>query len=190
MPLQKPGVRASEFRLGPPVNQSLNANRFPDSENLKSADGNRDFSVATDTTATQLPDELGLVDPAGSTILGTPALAVSTGTSSVCTIADAGKTDLQAGSSKNSSGHSTSPTFKIHSSQYKSTSAHQYGYSSGNKYQRGGGGSQKNSLGAEWSHRRMGLQARNQSGGAENSFPPSKMKQIYVAKQTMSGTGS
>lgn len=191
MPLQKPsGVLTSEFSHGPPVNQSLTVNRFPDSQNLTSSDSNRNFSVATDGTVTQLPDKLGLIHPASSTILGTPAQAVVTGASSVHTIADAGKIDLQAGSSKNSSGHSTSPTFKTQPSQHKSTTAQQYVHSSGYKYQRGGGATQKNSLGAESSHRRMGSQARNQSLGAEKSFPPSKMKQIYVAKQTTSGTVS
>lgn len=146
--------------------------------------------MATDATVTQLPDELGLVDPSSSTSTGAPAQAVVTNSSSVSTITDAGKTDVQTGGSRNSSGQNTSSTFKPQSSQHKNMSAQQYSHSSGYNYQRGGGVSQRNSSGAEWSHRRMGFQGRNQSLGAEKSFPSSKMKQIYVAKQTTSGTST
>jgi hypothetical protein len=146
--------------------------------------------VATDATVTQLPDELGLVDPSSSTSTGALAQAVVTNNSSVNTITDAGKTDVQTGGSRNSNGQNTSSTFRTQSSsQHKNMSAQQYSHSSGYNYQRGGGVSQKNS-GADWSHRRMGFQGRNQSLGAEKSFPSSKMKQIYVAKQTNSGTST
>jgi hypothetical protein len=190
MPLQKPaeGVLNSQFSHGPPVNQSFTSNRFPDSRTSTPSDSNRNFPVATDATVTQLPDELGLVDPSSSTSSGAPAQAVVTNSSSVSTMADAGKTDVQTGSSSNISGQNTSSTFKTQSSHHKNTSAHPYSHSSGYNYQRGGV-SQKNSSGAEWS-RRMGFQGRNQSVGAEKSFPSSKMKQIYVAKQTTSGTST
>uniref|UniRef100_A0A2N9H8U9 BAT2 N-terminal domain-containing protein n=1 Tax=Fagus sylvatica TaxID=28930 RepID=A0A2N9H8U9_FAGSY len=191
MPLQKQaeGVLNSQFSHGPPVNQSFTSNRFPDSRTSTPSDSNRNFPVAADATVTQLPDELGLVDPSSSTSTGAPAQAVVTNSSSVSTMADAGKTDVQTGSSSNISGQNTSSTFKTQSSHNKNTSAHPYSHSSGYNYQRGGV-SQKNSSGAEWSHRRMGFQGRNQSVGAEKSFPSSKMKQIYVAKQTTSGTST
>ncbi|KAF5451329.1 hypothetical protein F2P56_026445 [Juglans regia] len=187
MPLQKlaEGALTSQFSHGPAVNQTLTANRFPDSRSSMPSDSSRNFPVPTDATVTQFPDELGLVDPASSSGTGAQSQAVVTSSSSVSTVADAGKTDLQARSSKNSSGHSTNSVFKTQSSQHK-----QYGHSSGYSYQRGGGVSQKNSSGAEWTHRRMGLQGRNQSLGAEKSFPSAKIKQVYVAKQTTSGTST
>ncbi|KAE7999604.1 hypothetical protein FH972_004012 [Carpinus fangiana] len=191
IPLQKPaeGVHTSPFSHGPPVNPPLTANRFVDSRSSTPSDSSRNFPVATDATVTQLPDELGLVDPSSSTSTGALAQAVVTNNSSVNTITDAGKTDVQTGGSRNSSGQNTSSTFRTQSSsQHKNMSAQQYSHSSGYNYQRGGV-SQKNS-GADWSHRRMGFQGRNQSLGAEKSFPSSKMKQIYVAKQTNSGTST
>jgi hypothetical protein len=192
IPLQKPaeGVHTSPFSHGPPVNPSLTANRFVDSRSSTPSDSSRNFPVATDATVTQLPDELGLVDPSSSTSTGALAQAVVTNNSSVNTITDAGKADVQTGGSRNSSGQNTSSTCRTQSlSQHKNMSAQQYSHSSGYNYQRGGGVSQKNS-GADWSHRRMGFQGRNQSLGAEKSFPSSKMKQIYVAKQTNSGTST
>ncbi|XP_030974288.1 uncharacterized protein LOC115994337 [Quercus lobata] len=191
MPLQKPveGVPTSQFSHGLPVNQTFTANRFHDSRTSTPSDSNRNFPVATDATVTQLPDELGLVDPSSSTSTGAPAQAVVTHSSSISTMADAGKTDVQPGSGSNSSGQNTSSTYKSQSSHHKNTSAHPYSHSSGYNYQRGGV-SQKNSSGTEWSHRRMGFQGRNQSLGPEKSFPSSKMKQIYVAKQTTSGTSA
>lgn len=187
MPMQKlaEGALTSQFSHGPAVNQSLTANRFPDSRSSMPSDSSRNFPVPTDATVTQFPDELGLVDPGSSSGTGAQPQAVVTSSSSVSTVADVGKTDLQARSSKISSGHGTNSVFKTQSSQHK-----QYGHSSGYSYQRGGGVSQKNSSGAEWTHRRMGLQGRNQSLGAEKSFPPAKIKQVYVAKQTTSGTST
>lgn len=191
MPLQKPveGVPTSQFSHGLPVNQSFTANRFHDSRTSTPSDSNRNFPVATDATVTQLPDELGLVDPSSSTSTGAPAQAVVTRSSPISAMADAGKTDVQPGSGSNSSGQNTSSTYKSQSSHHKNTSAHPYSHSSGYNYQRAGV-SQKNSSGTEWSHRRMGFQGRNQSLGPEKSFPSSKMKQIYVAKQTTSGTST
>lgn len=190
MPLPKPleGVHTSPFSHGPSINQSLTANRFADSRSSAPSDSNQNFPVATDATVTQLPDELGLVDPSSSTTTGPPAPVVVTNSSSVNTIRDVSKIDVQTDGSRNGSGQNTSSTLKTHSSEHKSTSAQQYSHSSGYNYQRGNGISQKNSSGAEWSHRRMRFQGRNQSLGAEKSFPSSKMKQIYVAKQTASGT--
>nr|POE80667.1 hypothetical protein CFP56_39305 [Quercus suber] len=109
---------------------------------------NRNFPVATDSTVTQLPDELSLVDPSSSTSTGAPAQAVVTHShsSSISTMADAGKTDVQPGSGRNSSGQNTSSTYKSQSSHHKNTSAHPYSHSSGYSYQRGGV-SQKNSSG-------------------------------------------
>ncbi|XP_027359703.1 uncharacterized protein LOC113868393 isoform X2 [Abrus precatorius] len=57
-------------------------------------------------------------------------------------------------------------------------------------YQKGGSISLRNSSGGEWSHRRMGFQGRKQSLGADKSLSSSKVKQIYVAKQTLSGAST
>nr|POE80668.1 hypothetical protein CFP56_39306 [Quercus suber] len=93
-------------------------------------------------------NELSLVDPSSSTSTGAPAQAVVTHShsSSISTMADAGKTDVQPGSGRNSSGQNTSSTYKSQSSHHKNTSAHPYSHSSGYSYQRGGV-SQKNSSG-------------------------------------------
>ncbi|KAK9285011.1 hypothetical protein L1049_024193 [Liquidambar formosana] len=191
LPLQQPAesVLPSQFSHGPPVDQSLTANRFPESRTSTPSDSGRSFPVPTDATVTQFPDELGLVDPSSSTSAGASTQNVVTKSSSGGTSVDAGKSDAVQNS--NSSGQTTNSGFKAQSSQQKNFSAaHPYSHSTGYNYQRGGGVSQKNSSGNEWSHRRAGYQGRNHSLGAEKNFQSSKMKQIYVAKQTPSGTST
>uniref|UniRef100_A0A5B6YT97 Uncharacterized protein n=1 Tax=Davidia involucrata TaxID=16924 RepID=A0A5B6YT97_DAVIN len=192
LPLQQQavGVLPSQFSHGHPVDQSLIANRFSDSRTSTPSDSSRSFPVSADATITQFPDELGLIDSSSSAGAGAPTQSAVNKSSSGSAIADAGKTGVvQNGSSNNKNGQSTN-AFKTQSSQQKNLAAQQYSHSAGYSYQRGGGVSQKNSnsSGGEWPHphphRRMGFHGRNQSLGAEKSFPSSKMKQIYVAKQT------
>ncbi|CAL5326257.1 unnamed protein product [Camellia sinensis] len=188
---QEPGVLPSQFSHGHPVDQSLSANRFSESRTSTPSDSSRNFAMATDSTATQFPDELGLVDSSSSTGAGASTQCAVKKSSSGGTIADVGKTDAvqNVGSNSGNNGHASN-AFKTQSGQPKNLSAQQYSHhSSGYNYQRGGI-SQKNSSGGEWAHRRMGFHGRNQSLGAEKSYPTSKMKQIYVAKQTTSGTSS
>ncbi|KAF2295216.1 hypothetical protein GH714_032174 [Hevea brasiliensis] len=188
VPLQQQAEAAlsSQFNHGPTVDQPL-VNRFPESQTTAPSDDNQNFPTATDASVTQLPDELGLVDSSSSTGAGTSTQSTVAKSSSASNIPDAGKTHAVQNGSGSSSNQNTGSVFKRQPSHQRSTSAQHYGNSSGYNYQRGGGISQKNSSGAEWSHRRMGFQGRNQSLGAEKGFPSSKMKQIYVAKQTSSG---
>ncbi|XP_024932079.2 uncharacterized protein LOC107424795 isoform X1 [Ziziphus jujuba] len=189
MPLQQQADGALPSKFGhASVDQSLAANRFPESQTSTISDKNRNYPVATDATVTQLPDELGLVDPSSSTGTGVSAQSVVARSSAVNVNADTSKTEMAQNGSSNGSGQSN---IKTQFSQHKNNmSGQQYGHSSGYNYQRGGGASQKISSGGEWSHRRSGFQGRNQSLGAEKSFQSSKMKQIYVAKQTSSGTST
>ncbi|XWS41920.1 hypothetical protein CRYUN_Cryun17cG0123700 [Craigia yunnanensis] len=177
---QAEGVLPSQFSQGPPVDQSLTSNRFPESRTSAPSDSSQKFPVATDSTITQLPDELGLVEPSHSTIATASAHVAKS--LSLNAVADAGKTDVQNGGGIKSRGQSTNPAFKAQSSQH-------YSNSPGYNHQRGSGISQKNGSG-EWTHRRMGFQGRNQSMGGDKNFPTSKMKQIYVAKQTTNGTST
>ncbi|KAM1091236.1 hypothetical protein ACFX2J_018544 [Malus domestica] len=190
MPMQQQadGMLPSKFSHGP-TDQSLPANRFPESRTSTSFDSSRSFPVATEATSTRFPDELGLVDPTSSGSTGASTQNVVTKSSSVSSTIDNAKTDVDQNLGTSSSGHNASSNAKSQSSMNKSNIPNQhYGHSS--YYQRGGG-SQKNSSGGDWSHRRMGYQGRNQSLGAEKSFPATtKMKQIYVAKQTSSGSST
>ncbi|XP_004301560.1 PREDICTED: uncharacterized protein LOC101306533 [Fragaria vesca subsp. vesca] len=184
MPLQQQGdgMHPSKFSQGHgPVDQSLTGNRFPESRASATLDNSRNFPVATDATVARFPDELGLVGPSSSGSTGASTQSVGTKSSAISTSGDGNKTQVDPNLSSSSvSGHNNaSSNVKSQPSQHKNQ---QYGHSS--YYQRGG--SQKNSSGGEWSHRRMGFHGRNQSMGAEKSFP-SKMKQVYVAKQTPSG---
>ncbi|XP_065874928.1 uncharacterized protein [Euphorbia lathyris] len=179
MPLQPQaeGTLSSQFNHGPGVDQPL-ANRFSDSRTVASSENkNKKFPAGTD--ATVLPDELGLVDPSSATGGATSTQNVVARSSSASTIPDG----VQNGNGNGNGSNSTNGAFKSQSSHQKSASAQHYGYG----YQRGGNVSQKNSSGSEWSHRRMGYQGRNQPLGPEKNFPPSKLKQIYVAKQTATG---
>ncbi|OMO56697.1 hypothetical protein CCACVL1_26358 [Corchorus capsularis] len=178
---QTEGVLPSQFSQGPPVDQSLTSNRFPESQTSTPSESSRKFPVATDATVTQLPEELGLVEPSAQHVAKS---------SSLTAVAGSGKTDVQNSVGIKSSGQSqsTSSAFKGQPSQQKNISSQHYNNSSGyNNHQRGGV-SQKNGSG-EWSHHRMGFQGRNQSMSGDKNFPTSKMKQIYVAKQqTTNGT--
>ncbi|XP_031254410.1 uncharacterized protein LOC116112415 isoform X2 [Pistacia vera] len=195
MPLQQQpdGVLPPQYNHGPPVDQS-SANRFSESRTSTPSESSRNYHAASDVTVTQLPDELGLVDSSNTTGPGTSTQNVVAKSLSLSTITDAGKIDVVQNSGSSSSsesvGQNNIATFKPQSSQQKNTSSQQYSNSSGYSYQRGSGISQKNSSGGEWSHRRMGFHGRNQPFSAEKGFAPSKMKQIYVAKQTTSGTSA
>ncbi|KAL8125124.1 uncharacterized protein LOC141720054 isoform X2 [Apium graveolens] len=89
---------------------------------------------------------------------------------------------VQNGSTSTSSSHSMDSS-KQQRSQQKTLSSQQYNNPTGYKYQRGRA-SQKINSGGECSHRRMGFQGRNHSPAAEKMLPNSKVRQIYVAKQT------
>ncbi|KAK8321098.1 hypothetical protein V6Z12_A12G080400 [Gossypium hirsutum] len=187
MPLQQQaeGVLHSQFSHGPPVDQSLSSNRFSDSRTSASSDSSRKFPVATDATITQLPDELGLVEPSSSTI---PAASAQhdTKSPSLTKVADAGKND---GISSRQSTNTALKAVQSSSQQKNIASPQHYGNSSWYNHQRGNAVSQKNGAG-EWTQRRTGFQGRNQSMGGDKNFPTSKMKQIYVAKQTNNGSSS
>lgn len=182
LPLQQQAeaVLPSQFGQVTVPDHILTASRFPESRTSTPSDGAHSFPGATDATVTQLPDELGLVEPS------TPSIAMKSTSGS--TITDAVKGE--ATNSSSSSCQMTSSGLKSQSShQQKNLSGQQYNHSTGYNYQRGTT-SLKSSSGGEWPHRRMGFQGRNQGMGGEKNFPSSKMKQIYVAKQPTSGTST
>ncbi|KAI4327457.1 hypothetical protein L6164_019917 [Bauhinia variegata] len=192
MPLQqKAEAHTSQFIHGPSMDQPLSVHRFSTSRTSTPSDGDRNFSTAADVNVNQLPDELGLVDPSSSSVAKASSQSVVNKTSSLGTIVDAAKADIQSVNASSNSNQSASSTFKSQPPQQNNISTLQYDHAPGyNNYQRGSGVSQKNSSGGEWSHRRMGFHGRNHSLGAEKSFSSSKVKQIYVAKQTMGGAST
>ncbi|KAE8735862.1 TUDOR-SN protein 1 isoform 2 [Hibiscus syriacus] len=183
-PLQQQAVvLPSGFRQGPPVDMSLASDRFLGTQTSAPSDAILKFPVTTGATVTQLPDELGLVEPSSSTIATTSAQHVSKSLS----LTEVADTDSQNGGGIRSNCQTTISAVKAPSSQRKNISASQnYCNSSGYGHQRGSGVSPKNGSG-EWSHRRMGFQGRNQSIGGDKH---GKVKQIYVAKQTSKGTST
>ncbi|KAL6961491.1 hypothetical protein U1Q18_039260 [Sarracenia purpurea var. burkii] len=91
-----------------------------------------------------------------------------------------------------SSNHGQSmSSFKTVASQQRNLSAQQWqnGHSTSYNYRRGRA-SQKNSSIGDWLHRKTVIHGRNQSLGTEKSCPPSKVKQIYVAKQAATVTST
>ncbi|XP_016497546.2 uncharacterized protein LOC107816357 [Nicotiana tabacum] len=186
---QAEGALPSKFGHGHSVDQSLNTNRFLESHPSEASDGTPSFTVATDANAAQFPDELGLVHSSKSGATSGSAKSHVSQSSSGCVNADIGKNDSLRNGVSNNGKEPGSSGFKTHSQQ-KNTSAQQ-SQSAGYNYHRGGGMSQRNMAGNDWSHRRMGFhgeKGRNQSLGAEKGFSSTKVKQIYVAKQTVSGT--
>ncbi|KAK6924066.1 hypothetical protein RJ641_010266 [Dillenia turbinata] len=189
MPLQQqPGV-LPQFSHGLPVEQSISNGRLRESRTSTPSNGGRNFSLATDAAVTRLPEELGLVESSNYTSREATTQNALPQNSSRNSIADVGKNEAAHNSkSGHSNGQNTSSAFKVQTSPKNSTSQ-QYGHPSAYNYQRGV--SQKNSSGGEWPHHKTGFQHRNQSLGAERSYPSSKMKQIYVAKQQpASGTST
>ncbi|XP_043715296.1 uncharacterized protein LOC122663725 isoform X2 [Telopea speciosissima] len=204
MPLQQQaeGLLPSQFSHGLSGDQTLTVNRFHDPHTSAPSDNNRNFPVAGDAAATQLPNELGLVDPSSSStttrvstsrpasnsLLGANGNAqnVVTNNSSKCAITNTGKSSGIHNNMSTSSSQGMTSAFKAQSSQQQTSSTQQYLLPTGYMDQRTGGISQKVNSGNEWSHRRMGFQGRNQSSGTDKNFA-SKMKQIYVAKPASSG---
>lgn len=163
------------------------AHSIPRSSN--SSENGANFSLVTETSASQFPEELSMVDSSRSTAAGASTQSAIGDNSSAGAPAEVGKTDNLRNSVSNSNEGHNSIAFKTRSTQQKTFSAQQSHPTSYN-YQRGGSmASQRNNSGSEWSHRRMGFHGRNQTFGVEKGFPSSKMKQVYVAKQT-SGTSS
>lgn len=146
----------------PPVDQAEATN--------KPADGSQEFHLdaATGSTATQLPDELGLVEEPSSPSYSGTSKQVSVGAKSA---ADSGNINSQHGHN-NQSGSSASIPFSSrsrNSQHYGGRSTSSSGYSnSSNRRGAGfhGGG-------------------RNHSFGSEKGLSSStvRVKQIYVAKQ-------
>lgn len=189
MPMQQQeGVHTSQFNHGPSVDQPLNVQRFTSSRTSTPSDGDRNFPRAADVNVNQLPDELGLVDTSNSTAAKASEPNFVNKTPSLINITDAANAEVQNGKGSNSNNQNASSAFKSQPSQQSNVSTQQYDHSSGHTNYQRGGVSQRNSSGGEWPHRRY--QGRNQSLGADKSFSSSKVKQIYVAKQTIGGASS
>lgn len=133
------------------------------------------------TKSFQFPNELGgLANSSSSTVTVTPTQGQSSSGSTTGKTNDAA---VQSGNSNNGSGQSVNNNNAIKNQQKNISGHHQY-----NNHSTGYGVSQKSGgSSGEWAHRRMGFHGRNHSLGAEKNFPNSKMKQVYVAKQTRSG---
>ncbi|KAF3615329.1 hypothetical protein FXO38_26575 [Capsicum annuum] len=181
---QAEGTLPPKFGHGHSVDQPLNTHRFLESHPPEASDGTTpSFTVATDANAAHFPVELGLGDSSKSGATGGSAQSLASQSSSGCANADAGKIDVLRNGVSNSGKDQGLSGFKMQTQQ-KNASAQQ-NQTAGYNYHRGGGMSQRNMSGNDWPHRRMGFHGRNQSLGA---VPSTKVKQIYVAKQTLSGT--
>ncbi|KAL3626804.1 hypothetical protein CASFOL_029376 [Castilleja foliolosa] len=181
-PLQQPqieGSLSSKANHGHPIDQSLTANSFIDSRTPTQSDDNKNKNNSTSFTDANdgpFPFQLGLTDSS----------SVAAQTSSGSTQSESSKTDT----AKNSKPLNANPLNTQFPKKNVSTQQHGNNNAGGYGYQRGGPMSHRNNVGNEFSHRRMGYHGRNQSSGVDNrGFHTSKVKQIYVAKQTPSGGG-
>ncbi|KAG8384388.1 hypothetical protein BUALT_Bualt04G0112900 [Buddleja alternifolia] len=170
----------SQVNHGHTIDQSLAVNRFTESRIPTPSDNNSPrFTVASDTNIAPFSAELGLVDPLRSTTTSSGQSSVVKSSSGSAN-AEPCKNDKVESGIGNISKHQSASSVKTHFSQK----------SSGYTYPRGGM-SQRNNTGNDWSHRRMGFHGRNQSTTSmDKSYPSSKMKQIYVPKQTTSGSST
>ncbi|KAL0450340.1 UNVERIFIED_CONTAM: hypothetical protein Slati_1590400 [Sesamum latifolium] len=166
---------------GHSIDQSLTAKRFTESRTPTPSDNSPSFTVAPETNVAPFSSELGLVD-SGSlrSTSSSSGQNVAVQNSSGSANAESSKTDTVENGK-----HQSASSVKTQFSQ-KST---QQGNTAGYNYQRGAM-SHRNSTGNEWSHRRMGFHGRIHSTSMDKGFAASKMKQIYVAKQTTSGSST
>lgn len=177
---QQAGALPPQFNNGPSVDQSLAANRFAETRTSTPESG-RNFPVATDASANRLAGELGLLDPSSSSSGASQSIVAKN--SPLNAGFNAGNVNHQNGSDNGGCSSETAAVLENKSSQQRSISSQNYSSSSAYNYPRGGP-SQK---GNEWPHRRTGFQGRSHSFGSEKSFASSKVKQVYVAKQTIGG---
>ncbi|XP_026389614.1 uncharacterized protein LOC113284385 [Papaver somniferum] len=211
VPLQQgEGGLRPQFSHGLCMDQSA-VDRFHDpSTATLPQDNRRNFPASNDATiAAQFPDELGLVEPAISTgthvLNGSRTTTFSSSNTSFCSTNNNGSVHntVSKGSSRINAGnngagggiHSSSSNNQSMNSAHKNqSSAHHQQNSTHQHYNLGQRAKTSSTSGSEgeWSHRRMGgFQGRNQSSGVDNkNFGASKMKQIYVAKTTTSGTST
>ncbi|KAL6553147.1 hypothetical protein OROGR_006989 [Orobanche gracilis] len=181
------GTLPSQVNHVHPVDQSLTANRFTESQTPTQSDNNNSsLTISPDTNVAPLPSQLGLSDSLGST-------TVSSG-QSVAVQISSGSANSESGKShaaEHSKPQKTSPLKTRYSR--RNVSSTQQGYNnntnSGYGYQRSGAMSYR-SMGNEFHHRRMDYRGRNQSGGVNRGYHSSKVKQIYVPKQSTSGGSS
>ncbi|XP_031377402.1 uncharacterized protein LOC116192858 isoform X2 [Punica granatum] len=147
----------------PPVDQSVATNR--------PADGSRDFPIAatTDSTATQLPDELGLLEDPSGPSSSRPSKQVGAASKRS---ADSGNTGAQ-NNNNNQIGNSASAPLsnRPRNSQHYGGSSTSSSSVYSNNYHRRGAGFQGG--------------GRNHSFGVDKGYSSStsRVKQIYVAKQ-------
>lgn len=174
---QAEGALPPKFGHGHSVDKSLSTNRFLESHPPEDSDGTPSFNIATVANAAQFPVEIGLGDSSKPGVTGGSAQSLASQSSSGCANAETGNIDALRNGVSNSGKDQSVSGFRTQTQQ-KNTSA-------GYNYHRGGGMSQRNMAGNDWSHRRMGFHGRNQSLGA---VPSTKVKQIYVAKQTLGGS--
>lgn len=186
LPLQQQAeaVLPSQFSHGHPVEQ-LQATRFTEFQNSAPSDIDRTFPVVTDARVTQPSDEIASVEKSSFSAAGT-----STRSSVKMGERATTSTGNSDGVPNDSTDTASISSFKHRNSQQKNLSSQRYSNSTGYGYQKGSA-SQKGGSAGEFSHRRMGgFHRRNYSLGAEKNSSTSKVRQIYVAKQTSgSSTG-
>ncbi|KAL3646278.1 hypothetical protein CASFOL_011458 [Castilleja foliolosa] len=180
-PMQQPQVEGSlpsQVNHGHPIDQSLSGNRFINSRTPTQSDNNNNRPSFTDTNAAPFPSQQGLADSS----------FIAVQTSSGSAKPESSKTDTAENSKPpNANPLKTQfPKKNMSTQQHSNNSTNNAG---GYSYQRGGPMSHRNNnVGNDFSHRRMGYHGRNQSSGVDNKgFHTSKVKQIYVAKQTTTG---
>ncbi|CAN6480154.1 unnamed protein product [Victoria cruziana] len=173
-----------------------NGRRFDEDRPSKPTEGSKPFS--TNDAASQFPDELGLDDASSSTGPLPASKPISYGTVNI-KVQSNGKISSRTGNfgdgcgvhdssnSSNAASHGTTQSsFRPHPAPPQTSSAQQYVNSIGHLEQKGRGGTQKVGSGSEWS-RRPGFTGRSHAGAGDKNYT-AKMKQIYVAKPSSTGT--
>lgn len=190
------GTTAQQFVHNMPVEKASTNNRFQEpSASGTPSDGNK---ILPNAAASQLTNELGLVEQPASSSSSTQTVQPSFGQTGVISneVSTSAKVVVKTIPSNVNPGNGTGASnpnggqvnnmpsnSKIHQTSSLSDQQYQHPASSQDRRARA---TQKNVTGNEW-QRRQGYLGRNQNSSSDKNSGTGRMKQIYVAKSSASG---
>ncbi|GJN40917.1 hypothetical protein PR202_gn00334 [Eleusine coracana subsp. coracana] len=186
------GTTAQQFVHNVPVEKASTNNRFQEPSASATPDGNKTFPNAA---ASQITNELGLVEQPASSSSSTQTVQPSFGQTGVISneVSTSAKVVVKTipsnvnpgsgtGASNNPKGGQVTNMASNSKTHQSSSSDQQYQHTVSSQDRRARV-TQKNSTGNEW-QRRHGYVGRNPNSGSDKNSSTGRMKQIYVAKSS------
>ncbi|GJN31697.1 hypothetical protein PR202_gb20123 [Eleusine coracana subsp. coracana] len=186
------GTTAQQFVHNVPVEKASTNNRFQEPSASATPDGNKTFPNAA---ASQITNELGLVEQPASSSSSTQTVQPSFGQTGVISneVSTSAKVVVKTipsnvnpgsgtGASNNPKGGQVTNMASNSKTHQSSSSDQQYQHTVSSQDRRARV-TQKNSTGNEW-QRRQGYVGRNPNSGSDKNSSTGRMKQMYVAKSS------